>query len=115
MCPQHVVQASNAFGKDRRVESQVNHTDVGFAKAKNQVAEIAVIGDQNALFPNRNREDFHIREVPGFVTTDALDVMAEQAQMLGEPGIGTGIDQEFHGRPAVPAGWPRSRSTAARA
>ena len=84
--------------------------------SEHQLAEIAVVGDDDALLAVGQREDVFVRHIMRMVAADAGDSVPVGHENRNEPCVDVLIEEESH---ACAAGAPCtacfSRSTAARA
>lgn len=113
MVGEHVVDPGHEHREPGRVEANVEDACMGLMEPKHQLAEVAIIGDQHARLPPRDRQNLGVPERARVVPTDTGDVVPAVAEVADEPSVRTGIDQEFHAGATVNVF--RSRSSAARA
>jgi hypothetical protein len=72
------------------------HAGVGKALVENQLAEIAVRNNQNALLLPGDRQDVLIGKPRRVVTGDSGNIVGEASKVVDEAEIGALIKQEFH-------------------
>lgn len=93
---QHGRQAIALAGEGGRVEAEVDDAGVGLLLVEDELAEVAVVGDDDATLPVGDSQHIGVGQAVGVVNRDDGHVVAEATQVGGEAAVGVLVEQELH-------------------
>lgn len=72
-----------SFGLNIRVitETEIDNTGVWVEVLKNEVAEVTIVGDEDAALAVRDRKHLAIRQSCGVVACDSVRIVAKRMEM----------------------------------
>lgn len=77
-------------------KAQENDACVGLPANKDQLAEVAIICDENASLAVSDRQYLQIAKAGWVVDGDRRDIMIEGAQVGNEAGVSAFVQEKFH-------------------